>query len=114
MTRPLSDLLQTNDFTARHIGPSEAEQAEMLEALGVSSLDELTETTLPEAIQFKGDLSAGAGVTEAQALADLKAVAQKNKVFRSYIGMGYSGTHVPPVILRNMLENPGWYTAYTP
>lgn len=114
MTKSLSDLLQTNDFTARHIGPSEAEQAEMLQVLGVSSLDELTETTLPEAIQFKGDLSAGGGVTEAQALADLKAVAQKNKVFRSYIGMGYSGTHVPPVILRNMLENPGWYTAYTP
>ncbi len=112
--KPLSDLLQTNDFTARHIGPSEAEQAEMLQVLGVNSLDELTETTLPEAIQFDGDLSAGGGVTEAQALADLKAVAQKNKVFRSYIGMGYSGTHVPPVILRNMLENPGWYTAYTP
>ena len=114
MTKSLSDLLQTNDFTARHIGPSEAEQAEMLQVLGVSSLDELTETTLPEAIQFKGDLNAGTGVTEAQALADLKAVAQKNKVFRSYIGTGYSGTHVPPVILRNMLENPGWYTAYTP
>ena len=69
MTKPLSDLLQTNDFTARHIGPSEAEQAEMLQVLGVSSLDELTETTLPEAIQFDGNLSAGTGVTEAQALA---------------------------------------------
>ncbi|MFC4426352.1 aminomethyl-transferring glycine dehydrogenase [Deinococcus navajonensis] len=114
MTRSLSDLLQTHDFTARHLGPSEAEQADMLAELGVSSLDDLTETTLPEAIQFHGELKAGEGVTEAQALADLKVVAAKNKVFRSYIGMGYYGTHTPPVILRNMLENPGWYTAYTP
>ncbi|SEJ05269.1 glycine dehydrogenase (decarboxylating) alpha subunit [Deinococcus reticulitermitis] len=114
MTRPLSDLLQTQDFTARHLGPSEAEQAEMLAELGVSSLDELTATTLPQAIQFDGELSAGPGVTEAQALAELRAVAQKNQVFRSYIGMGYYGTHVPGVIGRNMLENPGWYTAYTP
>ncbi len=86
----------------------------MLQSLGVASLDELIETTLPEAIQFHGELTAGPGVTEAQALADLKAVAQKNKVFRSYIGMGYAGTHTPGVIGRNMLENPGWYTAYTP
>ncbi len=110
----LTNLLQTNDFTRRHIGPSEAEQAEMLGLLGVGSLDELSGTTLPGAIQFDGELAAGAGITEAQALADLKAVASKNKVFRSYIGMGYYGTHVPGVILRNMLENPGWYTAYTP
>ncbi|CAM4308075.1 aminomethyl-transferring glycine dehydrogenase [Deinococcus marmoris] len=112
--RPLSELLNTNDFTRRHIGPTAAEQAQMLESLGVASLDELIETTLPEAIQFHGELTAGPGVTEAQALADLKAVAQKNKVFRSYIGMGYAGTHTPGVIGRNMLENPGWYTAYTP
>ncbi len=112
--KPLNDLLQTTDFTRRHIGPSAAEQAEMLQALGVSSLEELSKTTLPDAIQFNDDLATGDAVTEAQALADLKAMAQKNKVFRSYIGMGYYGTHVPPVILRNMLENPGWYTAYTP
>ncbi|ADY27085.1 Glycine dehydrogenase (decarboxylating) [Deinococcus proteolyticus MRP] len=113
MTR-LQDLLQTNDFTRRHIGPSEAEQAEMLALLGVSNLEELTETTLPAAIQFNDALQTGDGMPEAQALAELKALASKNKVFRSYIGMGYYGTHVPPVILRNMLENPGWYTAYTP
>ncbi|GAA5534933.1 aminomethyl-transferring glycine dehydrogenase [Deinococcus aluminii] len=112
--RPLNELLQTDDFTRRHIGPSEAEQAEMLAALGVASLDELTETTLPESIRFGGELKVGGPVTEAQALADLKAVADKNKVFRSYIGMGYYGTLTPNVILRNMLENPGWYTAYTP
>lgn len=114
MTRSLNDLLQTNDFTARHLGPSLAEQQEMLQFLGVSSLDELSKTTLPEAIQFDGELSAGEGMPEAQALAELKALAGKNKVFRSYIGMGYYGTHTPPVIGRNMLENPGWYTAYTP
>ncbi|WP_022800452.1 aminomethyl-transferring glycine dehydrogenase [Deinococcus ficus] len=112
--KALQDLLQTNNFTARHLGPSEAEQAEMLAEFGLNSLDELTDTTLPAAIRFEGDLNAGDGVTEAQALADLKALAQQNKVFRSYIGTGYYGTHVPPVILRNMLENPGWYTAYTP
>ncbi|MEW6422479.1 MAG: aminomethyl-transferring glycine dehydrogenase [Deinococcota bacterium] len=112
--RPLNELLQIDDFTRRHIGPSEEEQAEMLAALGVASLDELTETTLPESIRFRGELKVGGPVTEAQALADLKAVADKNKVFRSYIGMGYYGTTTPNVILRSMLENPGWYTAYTP
>jgi glycine dehydrogenase len=114
MTRPLTELLQTDDFTRRHIGPSEAEQAEMLAALNVSSLDDLSETTLPGSIRFDGELNVGGPVTEAQALADLKAVAARNKVFRSYIGMGYHGTLTPGVIGRNMLENPGWYTAYTP
>ncbi|MFC5848654.1 aminomethyl-transferring glycine dehydrogenase [Deinococcus petrolearius] len=114
LSRSLSDLLQTDDFARRHIGPSPAEQAEMLAVLGAASLDELTETTLPAAIGFGGELKVGGPVTEAQALADLRTVAQKNRVFRSYIGMGYSGTHTPPVVLRNMLENPGWYTAYTP
>ncbi|UBV41980.1 aminomethyl-transferring glycine dehydrogenase [Deinococcus taeanensis] len=114
MTRSLTDLLQTADFTDRHIGPTDAEQAQMLATLGVSSLNELSDTTLPESIRFDGDLNVGGPVTEAQALADLKAVAAKNKVFRSYIGMGYHGTLTPGVILRNMLENPGWYTAYTP
>ncbi|MXV21052.1 aminomethyl-transferring glycine dehydrogenase [Deinococcus xianganensis] len=114
MTRSLTDLLQTADFLDRHVGPTAAEQAAMLAELGVGSLDELSDTTLPESIRFEGDLNVGGPVTEAQALADLKAVAAKNRVFRSYIGMGYSGTHTPGVILRNMLENPGWYTAYTP
>ncbi|MCD0161959.1 aminomethyl-transferring glycine dehydrogenase [Deinococcus sp. 6YEL10] len=114
MTRSLTDLLQTADFLDRHVGPTEAEQAAMLAELGVGSLDELSDTTLPESIRFEGDLNVGGPVTEAQALADLKAVAAKNRVFRSYIGMGYSGTHTPGVILRNLLENPGWYTAYTP
>ena len=112
--RPLSDLLQQGDFTRRHIGPTPDEQAAMLRELGYASLDELTEATVPAAILRHDPIAAGGPVTEAQAIADLKKVAAKNKVFRSYIGMGYSGTHTPPVILRNILENPGWYTAYTP
>ena len=112
--RPLSDLLQTDDFTRRHIGPSPAEQAEMLAELGYDSLDEFVKAVLPAAIARPDEMQVGGPVTEAQAIADLKMLASKNKVFRSYIGMGYSGTHTPPVVLRNMLENPGWYTAYTP
>ena len=114
MTRPLSELLQTDDFTRRHIGPTSEEQTVMLAELGYSSLDELTVATVPAAILRHDPIASGGPVTEAQAIADLKRVAQKNKVFHSYIGMGYSGTHTPPVILRNILENPGWYTAYTP
>ncbi|MGY2894320.1 aminomethyl-transferring glycine dehydrogenase [Deinococcus sp. UYEF24] len=112
--RPLTELLQTDDFTRRHIGPSLEEQSAMLSELGYASLDELTEATVPAAIVRHDPIAAGGPVTEAQAIADLKKVAAKNKVFRSYIGMGYSGTHTPPVVLRNILENPGWYTAYTP
>lgn len=112
--KPLNELLQQNAFLSRHLGPSEGEQRAMLAELGVESLDELVETTLPQVIRFEGELKVGAPVGEARALAELKATASKNKVFRSYIGMGYAGTHTPPVILRNILENPGWYTAYTP
>ncbi|THF68751.1 aminomethyl-transferring glycine dehydrogenase [Deinococcus sp. Arct2-2] len=112
--RPLTDLLQTDDFTRRHIGPSEGEQAAMLQELGYSSLETFISTVVPAAIVRPTEMQVGGPVTEAQAIADLKAVAGKNKVFRSYIGMGYSGTHTPPVVLRNLLENPGWYTAYTP
>ncbi|UQN04912.1 aminomethyl-transferring glycine dehydrogenase [Deinococcus sp. QL22] len=112
--RPLTELLQTDDFTRRHIGPSEGEQAAMLNELGYDSLETFIRTVVPAAIVRPTEMQVGGPVTEAQALADLKAVAAKNKVFRSYIGMGYSGTHTPPVVLRNLLENPGWYTAYTP
>ncbi|AWN23863.1 glycine dehydrogenase (aminomethyl-transferring) [Deinococcus irradiatisoli] len=112
--RPLTDLLQTDDFARRHIGPSPAEQAEMLSELGYDRLEDFIGTVVPAAIVREDEMQVGGPVTEAQAIADLRALASKNKVFRSYIGMGYSGTHTPPVILRNILENPGWYTAYTP
>ena len=112
--RPLSELLQTDDFARRHIAPSPAEQAEMLAELGADTLEAFISSVVPAAIVREDDMQVGGPVTEAQAIADLKKVASKNKVFRSYIGMGYSGTHTPPVVLRNILENPGWYTAYTP
>ena len=95
--RPLSDLLQTGDFARRHIGPSPEEQAEMLAELGYSSLDGFIGAVVPKAIARPDEMQVGGPVTEAQAIADLKALASKNKVFRSYIGMGYSGTHTPPV-----------------
>jgi glycine dehydrogenase len=110
----LSQLEQTQDFIRRHIGPSEAEMADMLECVGAESLDDLMQQTVPEGIRLPESLSVGESQTEAQALAYLKTVASKNQVNRSYIGMGYSDTLTPNVILRNVLENPGWYTAYTP
>lgn len=112
-TVSLAQLEQTEDFVRRHIGPSEAEMTEMLAEVGAESLDDLMQQTVPEAIRSEG-LQVGEAATEAGALAALKTVAEKNKVFRSHIGMGYSDVHVPNVILRNVLENPGWYTAYTP
>lgn len=110
----LAQLEQTEDFIRRHIGPSESEMADMLAEVGAESLDDLMQQTVPEAIRLPEGLKIGDAVTEAGALAALKEVANKNKVFRSHIGMGYSDVHVPNVILRNVLENPGWYTAYTP
>ena len=114
MTSCIRDLLNNDEFIARHIGPDESEQAKMLATIGINSLPELIEKTVPEAIrQANLDLSA-TPISESEALAQLKAIANQNKVARSFIGMGYHDTHVPSPILRNLLENPGWYTAYTP
>ncbi|MBB1485060.1 aminomethyl-transferring glycine dehydrogenase [Oceanospirillum sediminis] len=113
-TRALSDLEQHNEFTHRHVGPDAAEQKAMLESLGVSSLQELIEQTVPDSIRLDDALDMDLGITEVEALAELKALADQNTVNKSYIGMGYHNTFVPNVILRNVLENPGWYTAYTP
>lgn len=110
----LSQLEQKQDFINRHIGPDDAEMAEMLSFVGADSLDDLMQQTVPEGIRLPEPLKTGDSQTESEALAYLKSVAAKNKVFRSNIGMGYSDTIVPNVILRNVLENPGWYTAYTP
>jgi glycine dehydrogenase len=101
-------------FSDRHIGPGAADQRLMLEALGCSSLDALMDAVVPADIRLRGALDLPAAATEAEALAELRALAGQNRVFRSYIGMGYHDTVTPPVILRNILENPGWYTAYTP
>ncbi|WP_105169112.1 aminomethyl-transferring glycine dehydrogenase [Pseudoalteromonas sp. T1lg23B] len=112
--KSLEQLEQKQDFIRRHIGPSPAQVTDMLNALGVSSVEELIGQTVPAAIRLEQGLNIGESRTEVETLSYLKSVASKNKVFKSYIGQGYHPTHVPNVILRNVLENPGWYTAYTP
>jgi len=104
----------TQDFSRRHIGPNLAEQQEMLSQLGLKSIDALIDKTIPKTIQTKIGLHIGQGLDEFSLLKKIKEIASKNIVARSYIGMGYYGTITPPVIQRNILENPGWYTAYTP
>ena len=112
--KSLEQLEQKQDFIRRHIGPSPAQVSDMLSALEVSSVQELIDQTVPANIRLEQPLSIGESRTEVETLSYLKSVASKNKVFKSYIGQGYHPTHVPHVILRNVLENPGWYTAYTP
>ena len=102
------------DFIKRHIGPSEIEQSFMLKELGFKNLDELISKTVPEKILLKESLEIGEPNSEYEALRKLKEISKKNKVYSNFIGMGYYGTFTPHVILRNILENPGWYTAYTP
>ena len=104
----------TQDFSRRHIGPDLAEKQEMLSQLGLKSIDALIDKTIPKTIQTKIGLHIGQGLDEFSLLKKIKGIASKNIVARSYIGMGYYGTITPPVIQRNILENPGWYTAYTP
>ncbi len=113
VTREVS-LVSKIGFAQRHIGPNETEVKMMLEALGLSTLEDLVKHTLPSAIQLKSPLKLDAALSEYEALGALKAIASQNQVFRSYIGMGYAGCITPPVIQRNILENPGWYTQYTP
>ncbi len=105
---------QANEFSDRHIGPNEVETVEMLKEIGMSSLQELINKTIPTAIHLKGDLEVTPAMSEYEYLIGLKKVAAKNKVYKSYIGQGYYDTIVPSVILRNLFENPGWYTQYTP
>ncbi len=115
---PLSALEQRDEFLARHIGPDAAETAAMLAAVGASSLDELIGQTVPAAIRLAKPLASFANLAgpmrEHEALAKLKTIASKNVLKKSLIGLGYYDTLLPKVILRNLLENPGWYTAYTP
>jgi glycine dehydrogenase len=105
---------QAAEFASRHIGPDEIETKEMLATIGLGSLDELIDKTVPAGIRLHEKLDIAAPMSEAEFLADLKVIANKNKVFKSYIGQGYYDTIVPSVILRNLFENPGWYTQYTP
>ncbi len=110
----LSSLENPSEFMARHIGISAADEAVMLAAVGAPSRQALMDEIVPPAIARSRPMDIPPAITEAAALAELKAIAGKNKVFKSFIGQGYYGTHTPGVILRNILENPAWYTAYTP
>ncbi len=110
----LATLENASEFIPRHIGPDSAEEAAMLAAIGLPSRQALIERVVPAAIARPAPMDLPAPVTEAAALAELKVIASKNQVLKSFIGQGYYGTHTPGVILRNILENPAWYTAYTP
>ncbi|MDP9965259.1 glycine dehydrogenase [Variovorax paradoxus] len=110
----LQQLENAEEFLARHIGVDAADEARMLPVIGSETRAELIDGIVPAAIRRAKPMRLPAPATEADALAELKAIAAKNKVFRSFIGQGYYGTHTPGVILRNVLENPAWYTAYTP
>ena len=110
----LAALEAPDAFVARHVAPSEPEVAEMLAVLGVASLAELAGRIVPGAIRTQAAMDLPPAIDEAAAVAELRSLAARNSTRKSLIGMGYHGTHTPPVILRNVLENPGWYTAYTP
>ena len=103
-----------SEFVRRHIGSSQAQQTQMLEDLSLSSLDELVRQVVPDSILLRGDNKLPSGCSEHEALEELRTIVRKNKVVKSLIGQGYYGTIVPPVIQRNVLENPMWYTSYTP
>ncbi|MDC0513965.1 aminomethyl-transferring glycine dehydrogenase [Pelagibacteraceae bacterium] len=104
----------SKEFIARHIGPSKEDQEIMLQAVGAKSLDDLMKNTVPEKILLSEELKVSEPVSENDALKMLKSISKKNEIFRNFIGMGYYNTFTPNVILRNILENPGWYTSYTP
>jgi glycine dehydrogenase len=113
-TPSLRELEHSHAFVERHIGPNDAEIAQMLDVVGHASLDALTDAIVPAGIKSPAPLDLPESLTEVQALAKIRAIANKNQVFRTFIGQGYYGTLTPNVILRNVLENPAWYTAYTP
>ena len=105
---------QSKEFHHRHNGPDESQTQEMLKTIGVNSLDELIDRTVPLGIRMKGELNLPRAMSEAEYLSHIKEVSLKNKIFKNYIGQGYYDTITPSVILRNIFENPAWYTQYTP
>ena len=114
-TSPLLDLLSNeNDFIARHNAPNSTQQSIMLKTLGLNSVEQLITETVPADIRLKEDMNLAPALSENHMLASLKKIAKQNQVNKSYIGQGYYNTDTPNVILRNVFENPGWYTAYTP
>src|SRR5512133_1533444 len=103
-----------NSFLKRHLGPGEKDMNKMLDVIGVKSLNQLIDETIPSSIRLPGDLDLPEGMSEFDYLQHISQLGKKNKLYKTYIGLGYYGTITPPVIQRNILENPGWYTAYTP
>jgi len=112
--KTVSPLSPSDTFIHRHIGPNTADVRSMLDLLGYKTIEELIDATIPADIRMKRSLQIGEAPGEFELLAELKTIASKNKVYRSLIGMGFNDTITPPVILRNIMENPGWYTQYTP
>ncbi len=110
----MKDLTNSKEFIGRHIGPSDEHIKTMLAYLNIKSLDELIQKIVPDKILEKDELKLDDAISEDKALKLLKQISQKNKIYKNYLGAGYYGTITPNVILRNILENPGWYTAYTP
>lgn len=110
----MKTLQQKNEFLSRHLGPREHEISEMLNAVGVSSMDELIDQTIPKIIRSKQETQIDSAKTEYEILNDLREIAKNNIVLKSYLGQGYYNSITPSVIRRNVLENPGWYTQYTP
>src|SRR3990172_6003991 len=108
------NLNSTDHFANRHIGSNSKELEKMLQVIGVGSIDQLIDETVPTHIRLSEPVKISEAASEFQILKHLKAVAKKNQVFKSFIGSGYSDCVVPSVILRNIFENPGWYTQYTP
>jgi glycine dehydrogenase len=106
--------MSTDNFLQRHLGPDENDLEKMLKVIGVKSLNQLIDETIPSSIRLSGDLDLPDGMSEFEYLQLIKELGKKNKLFKTYIGLGYYGTITPPVIQRNILENPGWYTSYTP
>ena len=107
-------VLAHEDFKYRHIGPDASQQKDMLEHLGYKSLNDLLDAALPDSIKYTGGSTLKEAISEAEAIAELRKIASKNRITTSLIGHGYYGTFTPAVIKRNVLENPSWYTAYTP
>ncbi len=113
-SRPVSELDELADFVTRHIGLTPADEARMLEAVGAASLDALIDEIIPAGIRRSDTMRLPPAASEAAAIKELRGIASRNRILRSFIGQGYYGTRTPAVILRNVLENPSWYTAYTP
>jgi len=103
-----------HQFVDRHVGPNQEELSQMLHTIGVGSIEELIDLSIPKSIQSKEKLNVGNGISEKELIEKLKSIAEKNTIMKTYIGMGYYNCITPPVIQRNILENPGWYTQYTP